>query len=64
VDRYSFLVRPLHSLLHAGLSRRTGIGSAAAALLNLGTVTIGDSFRYFENPPDIEMVLDRAQCLL
>jgi len=29
VDRYSFLVRPLHSLLHAGLSRRTRICSAA-----------------------------------
>jgi hypothetical protein len=29
VDRYSFLVRPLHSLLHAGLSRRTGTCSAA-----------------------------------
>jgi hypothetical protein len=29
VDRYSFLVRLFHSLLHAGLSRRTGIGSAA-----------------------------------
>src|SRR5271165_3492676 len=25
VDRYSFLVRILHSLLHAGLSRRTGM---------------------------------------
>jgi hypothetical protein len=29
VDRYSFLVRPLHSLLHAGLSRRTGTCPAA-----------------------------------
>jgi len=27
VDRYSFLVRILHSLLHAGLSRRTNIAS-------------------------------------
>jgi len=32
VDRYSFLVRLLHSLLHAGLSRRTGICSAALRL--------------------------------
>ena len=28
VDRYSFLVRILHSLLHAGLARRTNIAIA------------------------------------
>jgi hypothetical protein len=33
VDRYSFLVRLLHPLLHAGLSRRTNI---AITLIDLG----------------------------
>ena len=31
VDRYSFLVRILHSLLHTGLARRTNIAIALIA---------------------------------
>ena len=34
VDRYSFFVRILHSLLHTGLARRTKI---AITLIDLGT---------------------------
>jgi hypothetical protein len=35
VDRYSLLVRMLHSLLHAGLSRRTAIGDFPPAYVRL-----------------------------